>query len=519
MRVRLLLGCLAALVCAAQPPDVGQNGVVNAASRIPATLRGAAIARGARFLIFGVRFTGTVKVNLRSGGHTVQAAIRSVTPEKIEALMPASAPLGENTLTVQTDGGESRPFPVTVAAAAIGLYSANELGWGQGRIEIGGRANSASNPARPGQPASILTTGTGIATGAIVLVVGGKRAAIAGIDRNIEPGLDRIRFQVPSGAPEGCFVPLYARSPGASRSNIVTMAISARSSHCDTPAGQSLSPAGSQRFGVIGLSRTSMLYADGRPRTTLDEAFGAIVDSAHQGANPSPLLAIPPEGLCTAYAGSYQSGMQGINSFPDALLGMLEGRGLDAGKALAVEGKQAVRPIPRSGAGSYWVRLGLEEPGVRSNHPLFFDDREYAISGTGGADVAAFTRVVPAPAPFDWIDEAAHGIIPLAAGMDVHWRGTADNGLTLLLALSTDSLTTATSMCLCSARPSSGTMAIPPEMLEYFPPTREMPGRPAGLLLIVSMQFRPATPPAIAGMDQLSAITAYARGRRVVYRY
>ena len=37
------------------PPAIAPNGIVNTASRLPATLRGGAIARGARFTIPGVR--------------------------------------------------------------------------------------------------------------------------------------------------------------------------------------------------------------------------------------------------------------------------------------------------------------------------------------------------------------------------------------------------------------------------------------------------------------------------------
>src|ERR1039457_7314293 len=37
------------------PPSIAPGGIVNAASRLPASLRGGAIARGARFSIPGVR--------------------------------------------------------------------------------------------------------------------------------------------------------------------------------------------------------------------------------------------------------------------------------------------------------------------------------------------------------------------------------------------------------------------------------------------------------------------------------
>ena len=58
--------CSTAAILSAQtaaPPGIGQNGVVNAASRIPPTLTGGDLARGARITISGVR--------LGSAGHTI----------------------------------------------------------------------------------------------------------------------------------------------------------------------------------------------------------------------------------------------------------------------------------------------------------------------------------------------------------------------------------------------------------------------------------------------------------------
>ena len=126
------------------PPGIGQNGVVNLASRIPPTLAGGAIAQGALFSIYGVR--------LGSAGHTAvtisQLPVRivNIEPKRIDALMPVSTPLGSNRLVVTVDGQPSKPFPVDVVASNPGIFSRNGEGWGPGRIEN----NSISNPAHHG---------------------------------------------------------------------------------------------------------------------------------------------------------------------------------------------------------------------------------------------------------------------------------------------------------------------------------------------------------------------------------
>ena len=88
------LAILARLACA--QPGIQQNGVVNSASQIPPTLPGGAIARGALFDISGVRFgsSGHTSLAVSHGGTRVPVPAVSVSPRRIQARMPASAPLG-----------------------------------------------------------------------------------------------------------------------------------------------------------------------------------------------------------------------------------------------------------------------------------------------------------------------------------------------------------------------------------------------------------------------------------------
>src|SRR5580693_6037679 len=93
-------------------PGIGQNGVVNAASQIPPTLPGGAIARGASFNIYGVRLTSAAgtTITLTRPGLTLPVKIKGQQSKKLEALMPPSAPLGQSSLIVTVDGRASKPF-------------------------------------------------------------------------------------------------------------------------------------------------------------------------------------------------------------------------------------------------------------------------------------------------------------------------------------------------------------------------------------------------------------------------
>jgi uncharacterized protein (TIGR03437 family) len=169
-------------------PGVGQNGVVNAASQIPPTLPGGAIARGALFTIHGVRLT-----SLTAGRTTVTLfglplKIMSHSPKKLEALMAPSAPLGQGALVVTVDGLASKPFPVEVAAFNPGIFTDNGEGWGPVRVD----GNSAEKPAHPGQRVSLSATGMG-GVREISLVVGNRMAKGLAV-RGPREGEDRITF-------------------------------------------------------------------------------------------------------------------------------------------------------------------------------------------------------------------------------------------------------------------------------------------------------------------------------------
>src|SRR5271170_7300410 len=122
----------------AQPPAIGQNGVVNQASQIAPALAGGALARGARIEIRGVRLVssdGRVTATLSEGNSHIPVAIFSAGAKLIAARIPPDAPLGAATVTVMAAGGNSAPFPVEIAASNPGLYSRNAQGWGPGWID------------------------------------------------------------------------------------------------------------------------------------------------------------------------------------------------------------------------------------------------------------------------------------------------------------------------------------------------------------------------------------------------
>jgi uncharacterized protein (TIGR03437 family) len=116
---------------AAAPPAINPEGVINAASQMPSQLPGGAIARGSLVRILGVRLgPGQVSVRVRKGRATVDAVLTDTSPARIDAILPASSPTGDVSLTVTSNGLTSAPFAVKVVESSFGIFTENGAGWG-----------------------------------------------------------------------------------------------------------------------------------------------------------------------------------------------------------------------------------------------------------------------------------------------------------------------------------------------------------------------------------------------------
>lgn len=510
------LSLLSAALFAQAPPWIAQNGVVNSASRIPATLAGGAIARGALFTIYGVRLgaSGHTQVTVSAGGKSANARVLSAGAERIDALMPPAAPLGAALLVVTVGAQASSPFSMEVVEANPGLFSRNGEGWGPGRIEnlsAGGAKseNSTSHPARPGQRVAVYTTGMGNSRG-VRVVVGGRpvRAVRTG---NVQ-GEERIEFQIPAGVPEGCYVPVYLLVSPVRASNAVTMTIHSGPGPC-TPDVVPLD-AGRTAVAVLARIRMKARYAD---VDTIDDEAVAVAAKNDQPVL-APLLLLPPPGSCTAYTSSLQADTALPNSIPAALLVLLRGRGLDAGPQFNLTRAGESRAIRRDNnvAGYYHARLGQAGAGAsRRAPPLFLDPGELTLTGSGGKDVGGFNVRVPAPVPFEWTDRDSLTVIDRRRPLVLHWR-PIPAGRIMILATNVDQITTAMGMCLCVAEGGAGRFTVPPAVLANVPLSRDIPGVPFDQLFVSSLVTGPSFQ--AAGVNAGAVASLYTIGRFVEYR-
>jgi uncharacterized protein (TIGR03437 family) len=506
----------------AQPPAIRTGGAVNAASQTPSMLPGGAIARGALFDILGINLGSSVRttsVTVSAHGASLRAPLLAVSPRRIEARLPASAPLGDVSLTVTAGGAPSAPYALKVVSAGFGIFSRNREGWGPGRVDNqaadGSRsANSPRHSARPGQP--MVLSGTGLGASRPEVWVGLQRAMVVAVRRGTANEGDEITFRLPPDSPAGCYVPLQVRQADAAPSNTVTVSIHAGGGPCEPPPMLPVAAWSSGAAGLVVISRTVRA-----PDSITDEGMAVFVSREDQDTTLSPVLSIPPLGTCATYTGAMATGPQPASSAADALASSGHATGRDAGPRITVARgnvRLSISPVP--GAPGIYRRLLGEQRGGRPGRggPLFLEPGNLAIAGPGGAGVGPFAISVPAPEPFVWENRDSIGAVDRRLGATLRWRPPSQAGAILIGLTSVDPSAAAWGACYCAADGASGAFTIPPAILANLPASQPAPAVPPPSLWLAYLPFHNQQPLHANGLDNGLAIGLFTQTLEVLVR-
>ena len=517
----LLLACGSLL---AQGPDIGRNGVFNAAAATPLVLSREEIARGALVTVTGVRFGSTVagaSIRLAGAWGDMPLTVVSVAPTRIEARIPLAVPPGAASLTITVAGKKSRAVPVHVVGSQFGLFGANGNGAGPGRIDnlspAGGRtANSASHSAAPGQTVVLAGTGLGNSTAPSAFIAG-QRAALLSVHKGTEGSrADEIAVRVPNDAPEGCFVPVQVRNAGRFPSNMVTLAIHRSGGACLPPEAIPFARWSGTRYGFLAVARTVSHNLDGSAGSGSDEA-GATFAHLPPVANLTAFFLPPPPGNCVSRVETAGDTIPAANPFLDLLLsGGSEGP-LSAGAELAINDgqiQQKIRPV-QGAAAVYYSKFSARGPGGLARVlPHFLAPAQLHISGTGG-DAGSFRAVLPGPEPFAVASPTS--AIDRARGATLHWDPLGADRFAIVVLLFTDPVTFTTGSCYCVAAPGATAMTLPPEALANFPVVAPVYGGAQSFVTVISWPLHPV-PFAAPGLDHGLAISAFIHTWEVILR-
>jgi uncharacterized protein (TIGR03437 family) len=476
------------------PPAIKQHGVVNAASRMPPSLGGGAIARGSLFHIEGLHFGRGVTVRVAQGDRRVEAVVVEAGPQEIQAVMPADAPLGAAQLTATFDGRTSLPYDLKIVPSSFGIF--------KDRIEQNGDG-------------TVTLWGTGLGQAAPEVLAGGKIARVryAGPEECC-PGRDRIVFEIPVDAPRGCFVPVLVRS-GNVVSNAVSLPIG---KPCDDPANwlERRAPGANVGFAMLLRSRLRLALDASAPVEFLaDLGLVSFRSSAKQSA-----VALPPAGTCTVFTGTYYVGqfMAAIRGGP---LVLPETTRLDAGGALTVRGPRGAQRLEPDAkrAGSFTALLGGNPPARRKiDKPPYLEPGRYVIEGKGGPDVGPFRVEAQARRGIEWINKKDSGVVVRSAGITIVWKNAGREEVVMIAAMNDDPITAAAGLCLCVTRGDRGRFTIPAEMLANIPATADVQDLPVSLLLVGSLPARSPREIRARGLDGGVAFFMSIDGGSVIYR-
>jgi uncharacterized protein (TIGR03437 family) len=520
------------------PPAIVPGGIVNAASRLPASLRGGAIAPGMRFTIPGVRLgpettvrgnesdppirLAEVSARIRQGDRAVEAGLLLVSATIIEAWMPATAPLGDVELTVTYQERVSEPYHLTLVAANAGFYSP---------ADVPDPVPDAKRGVEAVRGGAVALWGTGLA-GIADLFVGGKRAEDVHIDAaNCCKGVEKIAFRVPDGTPLGCFVPVQARTADNRPSNAIPIAVHAPGEPCRDELDwfrEGVEQA--RRAGFVALARISIDVAPARevapnPGSRFQFDYG-IASFGRQESGQRQFPPLPPLGTCTVFTARVnlrqlvgQSRNPGEwTSMPDRTRG---NRRLDAGEAITLNGPNGPRRLLRDPRQQdyYDAMLGGLRPfSHEPPAPLYLSSGWYALSAPGGADVGPFSVRVDVTPTLLWKNRARTETIERDAGVTLEWKAARTSDAILILAENANRSTGDSAACLCMAAARDGRFRIPPVALGNVPANLTTDDPVASYLLLAELPVDPPARIEATGLDKAFAAFISASARPVRYR-
>lgn len=531
--VAALMGMAGADVPA--PPAIAPGGVVNAASRLPASLRGGALAPGARFTIPGVRLgpdigvrgsesdppvkLADVAVRIAQGDGVVDAGLLLVSATRIDAWMPLGAPLGDVQLTVTYQGRASEPYDLTLVRASVGFFS----------IETAPEALPAARRKPESAPGDTVTLwGTGRGETALDLFVGGRPAEeVRASGAACCKGVEQIALRVPADAPLGCFVPVQARTRDGRPSNVIPIAVHAPGQACrDEVDWFRESVEHAARAGFVALARVSMAIKLA-PRVGSQFQFDYGIGSfGRQESGQRQFPPLPPANTCTVFAarlnlrqimGQARAPAE-WTSIPQKTPG---NRRLDAGAAISISGPAGKRALPRDARQHdyYSAMVGGRAPFSReAPKPMYLSRGSYTVSAPGGGDIDAFSVKLDVPPAVVWKNRNRIDEIERDAGVTLEWKAARGDDAILILAVNADRYSGDSAVCLCMARARDGGFRVPPIALGNLPPTLEDDDLSASYLVLAEIPLDPPVRIEARGLDAAFAAFVSASGRLVSYK-
>jgi uncharacterized protein (TIGR03437 family) len=507
LATRTISLCLVLLrtIFAAEPPAIRRQGVVNSASQWPMAV-GGVIARGSLVSIYGIRFAAGIpanRVTIETGGRLVSLTVVHAEPQRLDAWIPPDAALGAGRLTVTSSGLKSASEPITILKTGAGLFSSNGLGWGPARSE-----NAPGNSVAPGGRIVLEATGL-VPAEPPEIRVGNTVARVLSVRAARAPNyIAKVAVQVPIDAPEGCYVPVYARFHGAPTSNTVTVSVHKGGGSC---IGAPDNPASGWQGGktaVLLLSRTVRRTLEVPQERIDDELNAAFLDVPADKAQASPLLLLPPRGSCATYAGTLDASTPAGASVWTLLFGSIRGDSLNAGASLALRNQSVQLRVPMVSGAAGFYRRKLSPDSNRGSflRRLTLDSGRLVIAGSGGAQVGPFAAAMGEVHVFTVSNPPPDPIVR-PRDVLVEWSASNAEATMAVMVYGADANLNVAGLTYCNAPIAAGRFTIPAELLTNLPAGQSE--------LVMATWVGRAVNPAPSGIGRMMTLTVYTRASQV----
>ena len=532
MKTKLFLLATAVACASLAQAQPRITNVTNAASYVAAGLPGAGIAQGSIFVVFGTNMgpatliqagaprptaaglSGT-RVRITAGAANFDAPMIYTSAGQVAAIMPSNVPVGPASVIVLFNDQASSPFPVAVVRFALGIFTLNSAGTGPGVVTDANYSPVTFTTAmNPGQVGIIWANGlgavtpaediSGAITGAVLnpvqveVFIAGKPATVLYSGRAPGfTGLDQINFTMPDV--EGCAVPIAIRLNGGNGlvSNFVSTSVARNGRVCRdrgfTEADLQSAANGTVRFGVLSFSRSSQnqdIPGLGPTIITTDVGSGNFFRFDYNTLIRSSSVAQPPAGACTV------STFGGQNAPTDPALALITP--LDAGGSLAVTGPKGAKTLARTLPGNYSATLGgggipglPSIPGVPAAQPEYLDPGQYTVTGTGGADVGAFTAQLTMPQPVTWTNAASIANVARNQNLLITWTGGVADDFVIVSGSSFQTTPQAGGFLIFYERAGAGQLTVTYWVLSTLPISATISGVGTGQLSVGSASSNP----------------------------
>ena len=497
----------------------GSPNIVNSATYANPAMPNALVAQGSLFTIFGSNLgpssspslsfplsatLGGTSVTVAQGSISVPAIPVFVSGSQINAIMPSNAPLGTVSVSVSYGGQTQMVGSANIAKVNFGIFTVNSAGSGPGILTNASYALIGYNSAaHPGDNLVIWGTGLGaistsdanpppvgnVGTTAPLVYFGGQQVTPTYYGRSgCCSGLDEVVFQVPSNV-VGCNIPVAVQA-GGTMSNFATVSVASSGSSCADPSGLSAS-----QFSTLAQNSPSVgtivykIYDNISPGFAIlgggtQESSGTaevIAFANYQLTNSDNFAQVLNSGACTVYT------IPGESSNGE---GILSSTGLDAGSSILASGGGAQGNIKSSNKGLYSASYVLPNGSI-------------TFSGTGGADVGAFSVTLPVTSQsLKWSNEGSigidHPVQRLESGLDRR-RSQRDGADYRIFLGGTSNANAAGAGFTCTA-PGPGQFTVPAAILSALPASANL----SNSLLAVSTASR--------GISQSSAPVLHRAG-------